>query len=181
MSRFQSMVVLPEEEYRQMLSLKTPVQQQFIDVQRQHEEQSLIKDPYSRLIQQGTTLDVMKTLKDKLRQNISSSTPRPFRGRATQLFRAIESHIHFNDKGEILDDTHHPIAESHIEDLIQYAVRDHRRNIHPRGWAYFLDKLRTINVPKLSLNRETIKELNVKEASSSFSMKRDERRGCVKL
>ena len=160
MSRFQRMIVIPEEEYRQMLTSKTPTQQQFLNVQRQHEEESLIKDPYSRLVHQGTTLDVMKSLKEKMKRNIASSTPKPFRGRASRLYAAIEPHIDFNDRGEILDDAHHPIAESHIEDLVQYAVRDHRRNIHPRGWSYFLDKLRDINVPKVSLNRETIKELS---------------------
>ena len=160
MSRFQRMIVIPEEEYRQMLSFKTPTQQQFFQTQQQLEEQSHIRDPYSRLLHQGTTLDIMKSLKEKMKRNIATSTPKPFRGRANQLYSAIEPYINFNDRGEIIDDSQHPIVESHIEDLIQYAVRDNRRNIHPRGWSYFLDQLRHINVPKVTLNRETIKELN---------------------
>ena len=160
MSRFQRMIVIPEEEYRQLLSFKTPTQQQFFQAQQQLEEQSHIKDPYSRLLHQGTTLSIMKSLKEKMKRNIATSTPKPFRGRANQLYSAIEPFINFNDRGEIIDDSHHPIVESHIEDLIQYAVRDNRRNIHPRGWSYFLEQLRHINVPKVTLNRETIKELN---------------------
>ena len=177
MSRFQRMIVIPEEEYRQMLSFKTPVKQQFLDIQRQHEEQSLNKDLYSRLVLHRATLDMMKTLKEKMRSNIASSTPKRFRGRASQLYSAIEPYINMNDRGEIIDDSHTPIAESHIEDLIQYAVRDHRRNIHPRGWSYFLDKLKTINVPKVSLNRETVEELHGTEAEPSrFKLLKAKRR-----
>ena len=160
MSRFQRMIVIPEEEYRQILSFKTPTQRQFFQTQQQLEEQSHIKDPYSRLLYQGTTLDLMKSLKERMKRNIATSTPKPFRGRANQLYSVIEPYINFNDRGEILDDSHRPIVESHIEDLIQYAVRNNRRNIHPRGWSYFLEQLRHINVPKVTLNRETIKELN---------------------
>ena len=163
MSRFQRMVVIPEEEYRQMMSFKTPLQQQFFDVQQQHEMESLIKDPYSRLMRQGASLETLKLLKENMKQNIATSTPKHFRGRANQLYAAVEPHLDFNERGEILDDSHHPISQSHIEDLIQYAVRDHRRNIPPQGWSYFLNKMKSINVPKMALNRETIKELTSDE------------------
>ena len=177
MSRFQRMICIPEEEYRQVMNLKTPVQQQFLNVQRQHDEQSQIKDPYARVLQQGITLDVMKSLKEKMKGNIASSTPKPFRGRANQLYSAVEPYIDFNERGELLDDSNRPIPESHIEDLVQYAVRDHRRNIPPRGWVYFLEKMRQINVPKVSLNRETIKELQKEtEDGEHFKLGKDRRK-----
>ena len=170
MSRFQRMIVIPEEEYRNMIKPNTPSQQNFLEAQRQYEEQSLIRDPYSRLIHQGMTLDEMKSLKAIMRQNVARSTPKPFRGRANQLYNVMEPHINFNERGEIIDDNHQPIRESHLEDLIQYAVREHRRNIHPQGWSYFLEKMKKINVPKVSLNRETINELTQRKTSSPFKL-----------
>lgn len=160
MSRFQRMVVIPEDEYKQIIRSMTPLQQQFIEAEKQHEKQSLIRDPYSRLVHQSTTLDTMKSLKDRIKGNISFSTPKNSRGRANQLYNAIEPHIHFNDRGEMIDDSNNSIKDSHIEDLIQYAVRENRRNLRPEGWHQFISRLREINVPKSSLNRETIKEIN---------------------
>lgn len=158
MSRFQRMIVIPEEEYNHLVNFKQPLRQQFLQAVRQHETDGMIKDPYSKLVHQGLSLESMKLKKDKMRTNVSKSTPKHFRARANQLLNAIESHIDFNDRGEILKDNQ-PISGSHIEDLIQYAVRDNRRITHPPGWTYFLEKLRLINVPRISLNRDTINEL----------------------
>ena len=62
-------------------------------------------------------------------------------------------------KGEIYSDTGDLVPGSRLEDLIQHAVRDRRRNIMPKGWSEFLRILRDHNVPKFMLNRNTLDEM----------------------
>ena len=51
------------------------------------------------------------------------------------------------------------IESSRIEDLIQHAVRDRRRPFSPTGWNYFVSLLKKHNIPRSSLNLETLREL----------------------
>ena len=97
-----------------------------------------------------------------MRNYISVSTPKPYRNRAQALFQSIEPHIKFNDRGEIYDVNAKIIEHSRLEDLIQHAVRDRRRNMLPIGWSEFVDVLRQHNIPKSMLNHETINELSIK-------------------
>ena len=81
---------------------------------------------------------------------------------------SLSSHLNVNEIGELVKSDGSVIPSSRFEDLIQHAVRDRRRKFIPVGWDYFLELLRTYNVPKSVLNRETLDELdgvsNVKPA-----------------
>ena len=47
-----------------------------------------------------------------------------------------------------------------VEDLINYAVRDRRRNIAPVGWSTFLSYLHEHNIPKCILTRSILDEFD---------------------
>ena len=51
------------------------------------------------------------------------------------------------------------IDNSRVEDLIQHAVRDRRRNMTPAGWKAFVTLLQEHNIPKSILNRQTLDEI----------------------
>ena len=165
MSLFQRMVVIPQEEYLQMSSVqhvKQPLTQQFYNLESQYNKEAEIGDPYKRLISQSNTLESMKELKEKMRHYITVSTPKPYRTRAQALLENVSSFLRYNERGEIYDLENNTIENSRLEDLIQHAVRDRRRNISPVGWNYFLSLLREHNVPKSVLNRDTIEEMERK-------------------
>ena len=71
----------------------------------------------------------------------------------------MENVLKFNERGEMIDESGNATANSHVEDLIQHAVRDRRRNITPAGWNFFLDLAMKHNVPKSVLNRSTLDEM----------------------
>ena len=161
---FQRMIAIPYEEYAQLSGskiqhVKQPEDQQFYDLERKYTNQEHIPDPYRRMMLQGETLDEMKALKEKMRSHIVSNSPKPYRNRARALYQSVESFLKFNDRGEIYDDEGKLVPDSHLEDLIQYAVRDRRRDIVPAGWGQFTNLLRKHNVPRSSLNRLTLDEI----------------------
>ena len=165
MTDFQRMVVIPQDEYLSMTTssslqqVKEPLQDQFHKVEKQHQEGDKIGDPYRRLVMQSTSLDQLKSLKEKIRNSLVVATPKPYRNRAQALFQSIDSVIRFNDKGEIYTKDNEVIPGSRVEDLINHAIRDRRRNIIPIGWSSFLSYLREHNIPKSILNRSTLDEL----------------------
>lgn len=108
---------------------------------------------------QSETIERLKDLKDQMRHYLTISTPKPYRTRAEALFQSIEPYLNVNEKGEIIKDDNSVIESSRYEDLIQHAVRDRRRSFVPTGWPYFINLLKKHNVPKSSLNRETLDEL----------------------
>ena len=159
---FHRLIVIPQEEYMQLSRVQQvhqPLTQQMHNLEKQYEDQSQIKDPYAKLIHQGETLDEMKALKEKMRQSVTNTSPRPYAHRARTLFQSIQDSIKFNERGEIYGVTGNIIPESRLEDLIQYAIRDRRRPIQPAGWGEFLSLLKQENVPKHMLNRETINNI----------------------
>ena len=163
MTQFQRMVAIPQEEYLQMSAVqnvKQPLTQQFYDLEKQYSGDADASDPYRRLMLQSSTLEQMKALKEKMRYDIGIATPKPYQNRAKVLFNSIEAYLKFNERGEILDKEGNVIPNSRVEDLIQHAVRDRRRNIMPSGWRQFVELLRHHNVPKTVLNRETLNELS---------------------
>ena len=164
MSGFQRMIAIPQEEYIQLKSMQyvnAPEAQKMAELaQVYQQQQTQIKDPHEQMILQGATLDHMKDLKEKLRQDLSLGTPKPYRNRALSLFRSIEPHVKFNERGEIYGDDDKPIEHSRAEDLIQHAVRTHRRHFTPLAWDYFLNLLKKHNVPRSILNRYTLEELD---------------------
>ena len=176
MNTFQRMIVVPQEEYLQLSAVQNarqPLTQQYYGLENKYQESQYIKDPYERLLTQSETLDEMKRLKEQMRNNISISTPKPYLSRAKALFENVSNFIKFNDRGEILNKENQPIPRSRIEDLIQHAVRDRRRNILPEGWTHFLNMLREHNVPKSVLNRDTLQELErVDDKPKSLSIPR---------
>lgn len=164
MSSYSKMVVLPQEEYVQLASVQKaqqPIVQQFNELTKENLKLDHIDDPYRRLQLQGSNLEERKILKDKMRRFITLSTPRQYRSRAETLFDFVEPHMRFNEKGEIVEgETGQVIHNSHIDDLLQHAVRDMRRNLgKPVGWNYFLQMLRHENVPHNIVGSPTVLEL----------------------
>jgi hypothetical protein len=166
MSQFQRMVAIPQEEYMQLSAVQNvrqPLTQQFYALENQYNQEAQVQDPYRRLYLQSSTLDDMKQLKEQMRQYISISTPKPYRNRAQALLENISPFVRFNERGEIYDNKENKVIErSRMEDLIQHAVRDRRRNISPVGWRYFVSLLREHNIPKSILNSSTIEEMDQK-------------------
>ena len=163
MSRFERMVALPEEEYRQLRALRqtqNPLQNKFQTLSNEYVKQETIPDPYTRIQQQGETLNEMMDIKDQLRKRLVSMTPKPFQTRAQGLMRFVEDKVKVNEKGELLTDDNTVLHGSNITDLIQHAVRDRRRNMIPTGWDYFLNVLRGNNAPRMIMNYETLEDLN---------------------
>lgn len=162
MTSFQRMIAIPQEEYLQLSSIQSvrqPLTQQFYNLESQYNKEAQIVDPHKRLISQSNTLEEMKQLKDQMRHYITVSTPKPYRSRAHALLENVSSFLQYNERGEILDKENKIVENSRLEDLIQHAVRDRRRNISPVGWKYFLSLLREHNIPKSILNRDTIEEM----------------------
>lgn len=162
MSSYSRMVVIPQEEYVQLTAVqhaRQPLTQQFYNAEQDFQRNLHVGDQHRAVMLQSENIERMKELKDKMRSYLTISTPKPYRTRAEALFQTIEPHLNVNDKGEIIKDDNSVIESSRYEDLIQHAVRDRRRNFTPTGWPYFVDLLRKHNVPKSSLNRETLDEL----------------------
>ena len=172
MPNFERMIVIPQEEYLTMSNLQNvrePLTEQFHNLENHYTQDERIRDPYKRLMLQSSTLDDMMNLKEQIRNSLTVSTPKPYQNRAKALFQSIESFLKFNDKGEIYDSNDSVISHSRVEDLIQHAVRDRRRNMIPTGWNYFLNVLRDHNVPKSILNRNTLDELDQSKVSTTPS------------
>lgn len=163
MSGFQRMIAIPQEEYYHMFNLQNsrqPLSHQMSQLENQYQQQAVqSKNPYEKMILQGSTLEEMKMVREKLRNDISLGTPKPYRNRALSLYRSIEPFVKFNERGELHDEDDKPIANSRAEDLIQHAVRDRRRQFTPVAWDKFVNVLKKQNIPKSSLNRFTIEEM----------------------
>ena len=160
---FQRMVAIPQEEYMQLTSVQQinqPLTQQFYKLERQYADQERIRDPYQRMVMQSETLDDMKALKERMREDLKLATPKPYQSRALALYQSLHPFIKFNERGEIFDKDDELVPESRLEDLIQYAVRDRRRAVVPTGWTQFRTLLQTQNVPKFMLNRDTLQEMS---------------------
>ena len=175
---FQHLVAIPQEEYAQLTAVqqaRQPITQQFYDLENKQRQDENIRDSYKRLALQSETLDEMKRLKQKMREDIEISTPKIYQSRARMLYQSTEPFIKFNERGEIYDEHGTLIENSRLEDLVQYAIRDRRRDILPVGWKAFVNVLRNNNVPKYVLNRYTVDELNnpvIKEEVSVSSSTR---------
>ena len=179
---FQRMMAIPQEEYIQLTSVqsaKQPLVQQMKNLTTQYEEESHIRDPYRKLMRQGETLDAMKGLKDKMRQQIVTATPKPYQSRTRSLLHHLEPFLKVNDRGEIFNDRDELIEHSRIDDLLQYAVRDRRRsNFVPTGWYSFLRTIRENNIPRYMLSRDTLdalRELNFKVKTPEKTVLKRER------
>lgn len=170
MSNFQRMVVIPQEEYVQLTAVQNarqPVTQQFYNLENKYQDSDHIKDPYKRLLIQSETLDEMKELKDQMRNNLTLATPKPYLNRAKALFDSMQLFLKFNQRGELMDKEGNAVTQSRVEDLIQHAVRDRRRNRIPEGWSHFLQLMKEHNVPKTALNRDTLDEMDRQPLASA--------------
>lgn len=160
MSAFQKLIAIPQEEYIQLNTVQQahqPLQNQMNQILNQ--QQSFL-NPYDQMMKQGTQLEEVKAIKEKIRDSLSLGTPKPYRNRALSLYKTMEPYVQYNERGEMLDVDQKPITDSRAEDLIQHAVRDRRRNFIPVGWEIFLRNMKDNNIPKTFLNRQTIDELN---------------------
>ena len=174
MSSFQRMIAIPQEEYlalSTMQNVREPLAQHFYSLEKKYNEEEHERDPYRRMILQSSTLDQMKQVKDQMRNALVVATPKPYQSRAKALFQSLETFIKFNDKGEIYSDEGTLIPGSRLEDLIQHAVRDRRRNMTPEGWSEFLKILHDHNVPKSMLNRNTLDEMDAISSGTSMIKK----------
>ena len=188
MSTFQRMIAIPQEEYlalSSMQNVREPLAQHFYQLEQRYANEEKEKDPYRRMLMQGSTLDQMKQVKEQLRNSLIIATPKPYQSRAKALFQSLENVIKFNDKGEIYAADGSLVSNSRLEDLIQHAVRDRRRNLSPKGWPEFLSLLQEHNVPKSTLNRNTLDEMEgistpmplIKREDSPSPMHTTQRRG----
>jgi len=168
---YSKMVVIPQEEYVQLTTLQSaqevknidqPITNQLKELTQKDMEIQKIKDPYRRMQLAAENIDERRQIRDKLRRFITLSTPRPYRVRAERLFDFIDPHVKFNERGEIIDETTGDvIRNSHIDDLLQYAVRDVRRKLGaPQGWTYFQKILSDQNVPHNIIGGPTVNELD---------------------
>lgn len=174
---FQQLVAVPMDQYTQMMSVtnmqQPPLQQKMTQLQQDftasvnapsldHQQPS---NSYDRLMRQGMMLDEVKRLKERLRSSVSMGSPKPYRSRALALYNQIAPITQFNDQGELIipdsDDggDGRAVVGSRVEDLIQHAVRDRRKQFTPTGWSEFLNLLWKYNIPRMMLNRSTIEEL----------------------
>lgn len=170
MNNFQRLVAIPQEQYVTMMETQKPLNplaQQMQVLEQRFQQNENTKDPYRQLVMQSDTLDKMMNLKEQMRNSISISSPKPYVNRAQALFRNLEAFIKFNERGELITDDDRVIPHSRIEDLVQHAVRDRRRNMTPTGWDYFAHILKHYNVPKSLLNRETLDELEEVQTRST--------------
>ena len=159
------MVVLPQEEYLQLKSLKNsqqPIANQLQDLTRKDEEIEKISDPYRRLQLHADNIEERRVIRDKMRKFITLTTPRQYRSRAENLLNFIEPFVQYNERGEILDSENgEAIKDSHIDDLLQHAVRDMRRKmVKPTGWDQFREILAREHVPHNITGSPTISELS---------------------
>lgn len=69
------------------------------------------------------------------------------------------------------DEDEDAVAQSHIEDLIQHAVRDQCRNFLPVEWSHFLQTLREHNIPRNMLKRDTLDEMEHAVSPSSTPLR----------
>ena len=156
------MVAIPQEEYTKLTSVqqvRQPFTQQFYNLERQYGEHEHIRDPYQRMMMQSETLEDMKDLKERMRQDLTVATPKPYKSRALALYQSLQPYIKFNERGEIFSEDGALVPDSRLEDLVQYAVRDRRRAIVPTGWSQFRNLIQSQNVPRYMLNRDTLEEL----------------------
>ena len=157
------MVAIPQEEYTKLTSVqqvRQPMTQQFYNLERQYGEQERIRDPYQRMMMQSETMESMKDLKERMRQDLTAATPKPYQSRALALYQSLQPYIKFNERGEVHDEDGTLIPDSRLEDLVQHAIRDRRRAMVPTGWGQFLNLIRSENVPRFMLNRDTLEELS---------------------
>lgn len=174
MASYNKMVVIPQDEYVQLTSVQRaqqPLRQQFDELTKKSADfDKMADDPFRQLQLRSSNLEERKLLKEKMRRFITLSTPRQYRSRAESLFDFIQPHIHYNEKGEIIDSASGTVLEgSHIDDLLQHAVRDMRRKLgKPVGWNYFLSQLSNQNVPHNIVGSPTILELTKSKAHSTI-------------
>ena len=169
---FQRLMAIPQDEYMQLTAVqqaRQPMTQQFYNLENRYQQQENIDNSYDKMMQQSETLQQMKNLKEKMRQDIVISTPKPYQTRARTLFQTMEPFIKFNQRGEIFSDDGQVIPNSRLEDLIQYAVRDRRRNVLPVAWSHFMDLMRRHNAPRFVLNHETLEEMKPQFKIPPFS------------
>ena len=104
MTQFQRMVVLPQEEYIQLSSLQNanqPLVQHMSQLEQQyHQVPKESQNPYDQLYKQGSILEAMKRTKERLREEMTLGTPKPYRNRALSLYRSLEPYMTLTEQGE---------------------------------------------------------------------------------
>ena len=181
MSRFQRMIILPQEEYSQLMSVQKvvhPYAQPYQQLQSRLDEQSHIRDPYSRFLHETDTRNQMNLMQGNIQNVLLATVPKVYKSRAESLLKVVQPYLKLTERGEIIDPhTGMTVENTRVDDLIQYAVSAKRRGFVPRGWAEFVRHLRKINVPTSILNRETVEELHEPERVRPLARGRPLKRG----
>lgn len=162
-SRFERMVAIPEEEYKNLKAIQMtsePLTSQLTNLSNEYNKQNLVRDSYSRIHRQGELLEAMKDVKDNMRDALIQATPKVYQTRAESLYTFLSDKLFVTENGELRSLDGNVVKGSNISNLIQYAVRDRRSNIPPIGWEYFLHELVQLGAPKMLLNYETLDEMN---------------------
>ena len=79
MSSYSKMVVLPQEEYLQLNSIRNiqqPLAHKLQDLTNTDDNIEKIQDPYRRLQLHASNLEERRTIRDKMRKFITLSRPR---------------------------------------------------------------------------------------------------------
>ena len=107
-NRFERMVSIPEDEYRQLLAhrqlqkVNNPLEAHFQTLSNEYDKLNTINDPHIKVLRQGETLDEMIKVKEQLRERLREATPKPYRTRAESLYNFMKDKVQFNPKGEII-------------------------------------------------------------------------------
>ena len=180
MASYSKMVVILESEYLQLtnfMKMSThdnpsssssthyhhhPYQDQIQQLEKKTLEYDKVADPYRRMRLESENLKERRGINERIKKLMTISTPRQYRSRAENLLDVIEPHLEYNERGELINrDTNEVFQGSHIDDLLQHAIRDVRRKLkQPVGWQYFLRQLMQLNVPKNLLGTPTIAEMD---------------------
>ena len=177
MSNYSQMIAIPRHEYTQLTTVQSarqPLNEQFYKLENDCQRNALVSDAQRSIALQSETIERMKDVKDRMRNFLTVSTPKPYRSRAESLFQSIEPYLNVNDRGELIREDGVLIPSSRYEDLLLHAVKEKRRkNFSPEGWTYFIELLKKHNVPKSMLNRETIEEMDTGMSSNTYNFKRN--------
>lgn len=95
--------------------------------------------------------------------------PKQYRTRAKQLYHHLVSNLEelqWNERGELLNESHEVIPRSNIIDMLTYAV-GHKTSLKtpPAGYALFNQIMKQTNVPRVLLGPQGKELINVDETN----------------
>ena len=118
------------------------------------EKMKLYNQSMNLLLTYHRKQDPVEDPKEDLENDLAITLPPSLRSKGQHLYQKLKGTLQWNDKGEILTEDNQPISGSHITDLINMAIRPHRKiRKLPTGWGYFNQNLQEANIPERLLGR----------------------------